>query len=438
MKFQCFKIIAGMGLCLAFSQGEAFIAGAKASGMGQTGIAYAQDAYGAVYNPAGAVDVGDRADITYEWMHNSKYATQTSADTLTTIKYNALTSRDFNNGDFAINKMMCTEMWGGSLNWALGIAGYNSEFIRTNYKEPFPLLGTSNAGMEYRRYTLSPFAAIEINCSHSIGLSVDAHAQCFKADGLEKIAVQAALPTTPPAFGSQYPKHVTNHGYSHSGGVSATLGWRWKIYDCLAFGLTYRTDAKMSRFKKYKGLLSKWGLLNVPEKWAMGLAYRFHPRALVTADVEWIDWASLVSWNKHLINGDGTATPTVNPFGGKATHNGSNGPGFGWRDQTIYRLGLEYTLTQSLTVRGGYIYARSLANGEQNLLNSMLINVVRSYLTVGASWLVNPCNEISFFYAHGFVHKIKGHDSVTGKSGGPEVGIKESKDLAGISWGYMY
>lgn len=443
MKFQYFKILAVLGLCLPYSQSEAFIAGAKASGMAQTGIAYGQDAYAAVYNPAGAVDVGDRADITFEWMQDHKYALEvppsTSTDTTTT--FNALTSRNFYNGDFAINKVFCMDLFGGDLNWAIGVAGYNSEFMKTKYKEPVDLFGTTDVGMEYRRYTLSPFLALEINCNHAIGISIDAHGQRFKADGLQNIAKPAAAPTTPPAFGSVFPNNVTNHGFSHSGGVGATLGWRWKIYDCLAFGLTYRTEAKMGRFKKYQGLLARWGSLDVPEKWAMGLSYRFHPRALVAADVEWIDWRSIRSLHRPLFNNQATANPTINPFGAKASKNGFNGPGFGWKDQAIYRLGFEYTPLACLTLRGGYIYERRLFSSRQTLLNALLINIVQSYLTLGGTWRMNACNEISVFYAHGFEHRIQGFNSVDGggtTEAGTEVGLKENKDIVGISWGYMF
>ena len=56
------------------NEAAAFLAGAKATGMAATGIAYPQDAFAGAYNPAGAVEVGDRFDIGFAWLRNDGHA----------------------------------------------------------------------------------------------------------------------------------------------------------------------------------------------------------------------------------------------------------------------------------------------------------------------------------------------------------------------------
>lgn len=51
-----------------------------------------------------------------------------------------------------------------------------------------------------------------------------------------------------------------------------------------------------------------------------------------------------------------------NPGVGRATGapGDSDGPGFGWRDQTVYRVGVAYDATRDLTLRVGYNDANQL------------------------------------------------------------------------------
>lgn len=442
MRILALTVVVSVGMCLSFSDAEAFIAGAKATGMGQTGIAYGQDAYAGVYNPAGSVDVGDRVDVTYEAMRNHKDMTiHGNSNAANNGKYIVQRDKDIHNVDFAINKCLCTDIWGGSMRWSVGFAMYQNEVIRTRYQKSIPLFGTRRLGAEYVCYTYTPFLAFEINRCHSIGVSLNAQLQNFKAEGLQAFD---------NATSSAFPGFVTNKGFSHSGGVSGTFGWRWRVDDCLTFGLTYRTPSKMSRFSKYKGLISQHGRLDPPEKYGIGLAYRVHPCVTVTADVEWINWRNTTSLSKHYVNSNGTkglfgakaapAVTTTDPITGQTTTTPAvlTGPGYGWRSQPIYRIGVEYAALNCLSLRAGYIYGRELIQSAETQPNAWLMNIVNSYATVGATWAVNSCNEITFFYSHGFEKRVKGKNSITDSQGRGNISLKESKDILGISWGWMY
>lgn len=443
-KLACLGLLASLGLS---SHAEAFIAGAKATGMAATGIAYPQDAYAGAYNPAGIVEVGDRIDFGFDWIQDRGHIRgKGNIDTTTGLpnplvnrKFDAFKTKDVYNGDFGINKTFCTEICGNNVSWAVGLVGYNRDYQKTSYTERIVLLGNpqppvngTNPGLEYLHETFSPVFAMRLNDCISFGVSVDVHVQRAKVNGLQNFAQSGVIPQL-PRF-SLYPNHVTNKGYDYSSGIGATLGARWQISDYLAVGVTYRTKAKMSHFHKYKGFLAERGLLCVPQKVGGGIAWRFLPCATLAFDVEWIDWSQIKALHNPLINK--RQDPNVFPF---LTKLGSeHGPGFGFRNQTFYRVGIDYAVNDCLTVRAGYRYGNSPVRRTQTAVNVLTCDTVESILTVGATYNYNCCAEVTVFYAYGFSHKIKGKNSIPAFLGGGNIDLVESKDALGISVGYIF
>lgn len=78
MKFSAWKSLSATSiaalLCTTPGTASAFVAGAKASGMAGTGIAYPQDAFAGAYNPAGIVEVGDRTDLGVDLIRDHGHA----------------------------------------------------------------------------------------------------------------------------------------------------------------------------------------------------------------------------------------------------------------------------------------------------------------------------------------------------------------------------
>lgn len=436
MNFFYFKTIIGLGLLGALgvsSSADAFIAGAKATGMAATGIAYPQDAYAGAYNPAGIVDVTDRVDAGFAWIQDRGHIRgRGNINPLVNKKYDAFKTKDIYDADFGINKTFNTEFCGCCLNWAAGFVAYNRDYQKTSYTSPLVLLGTSNAGLEYLHETFSPVFALRVNDCFSIGVSVDVQVQRAKVNGLQNFT--AAPPAAPFAF-SLYPDKVTNKGYAYSSGVGATIGCKWDISDCLSVGLTYRTKTKMSKFHKYKGFLAQRGLLNVPQKVGAGIAFRFLPGATLAFDVEWINWGDVKSLRNPLINS--RTNPLVPPF--IFTPLGSeHGPGFGFQNQTFYRVGIDYQFNDCFTVRAGFRHANAPVRRTQTAVNVLSCDTVENFLTVGATYTWNCCAEVTIFYAYGFSNKIKGKNSIPAALGGGNIDLVESKDGLGISFGYMF
>jgi long-chain fatty acid transport protein len=431
MKFSRLKMLACLSITAAFSlsftEAHAFLAGAKATGMAATGIAYPQDSYAGAYNPAGTVDVQDRIDGTFEWIQDRGHSlVEGNLAPVPGVngKYNAFRTKDTYCGDFGFNKTFCSNFFCEDYRWAVGIVMFNRDYQKTTYSRDFVLLGTSHLGLEYLHETIAPYAALAINECHSIGVSVDVHVQRAMVNGIQNFD---------NALFSAFPGKVTNKGYAYSAGVGATIGWKWNAWENLTVGVTYRTKANMSKFHKYKGFLAQKGRLDVPQKWGVGLAYKFFDCATLAFDFEWVDWHQIHSLSNKLLNGpDVPAPPPINQLGS------NNGPGFGFRNQLYYRVGLDYQFNDSWTVRVGYRHANSPIRRTQTAVNLLTCDAVEDFVTVGLTYNWNCCLEVSAFYAYGFSHRVKGKNAIPAFLGGGNINLTEAKDALGVQVGYIF
>lgn len=423
MKFAFRKMVAFVGIvsCLSLTTSDvhAVLASVKSTGMAATAIAYPQDAEAGAFNPAGMVDVGDRFDVGGSVDRSSRKArVKGNLAPIPGIngKFDANHKAKYVvNGDVGINKML-GKMLGCDMS--VGLIIYNRNYNKTKYKHALPLFGTSKVGLEYVHETISPTFAIKFWEKHNFGISLNYMVQRLWVQGLQNFA---------NALFSKHPAHVTNHRYDWSQGVSFTLGYRCQVADNFSIGVTYQPKTYMSKFKKYRGFLAGNARLNIPQKIGAGFAWRFLPCATLAFDVEYINWKRIKCLHRPL-----QSNLTANKLG---SHNGS---GFGFRDQWYYRVGLDYDVTDWLTVRAGFRHTNTPIKRSQTAVNILLVDTVEDYLTLGATACLNSCNEISFFYAHGFNYKVKGKNSIPLSFGLGEADLKEYDDVLGIAWGHTY
>lgn len=415
---------AAIGLLALSSPAEAVTASIKSLGMAATAVAYPQDALAAAYNPAGAVEICNRVDIGINWnrdfghskVHGNSFDSNPIIHALlggnVNGRFNAYRTKDFYSPDFGINRRLgcCDE-------WAIGLVIYNRNFDKTTFDKPFVLFGTSNAGLEYLNETISPVIAYKINESHNVGLTVNCQVERLKINGIEKFD---------NIVRSVAPGHVTNRGYDWAVGWGVTLGWQWHIFDGLTFGATYQPKTTMPKLKKYKGFISR-GKLEVPAMWSVALAWQYMDGGTIAFDVQQYVWNGVRALHNNLLH-DGV----VERLGAR------NGPGFGFRNQTFYRLGIDYMLTCDLTVRAGFRYGKAPFRGSQTAVNQLTMDCTETFVTCGASYRPSERAELSAFGAYGFDHRIKGNNSIPPQFGGGEVDVTRSQLVVGVSLGYDY
>ena len=220
----------------------------------------------------------------------------------------------------------------GGLNTSYGSFGHPFSFFACGQdpQNPLPTCGTE-VGIDLIQLYIAPTVSYKVNERFSVGASLNLIAQSFEAKGL-----YAFLP-----FSSD-PTAFTNNNHDNSYGASLRLGLMYEINDRVTLGATYQTKGWMREFDDYAGLFADGGDFDIPQNYGIGIAVKATDKLDIAMDILRIDYGS--------INAIGNSPNIQKPFGA------DDGPGFGWEDQTIIKIGAAYQYNSALTLRAGYNY----------------------------------------------------------------------------------
>jgi len=385
--------------------------GAKATAMGGAGVAYPQDAMITAYNPAGMTEVGEmRFDATLELFHPPRAV---SADS--TIATDVRSKDDF----FpipAIGAVMSDKSTPMALGMAIVGAG-----LGTRYKQPdgtfFDVTGGAykQVGVFLMHMDMLPSMAFKLDEHNSIGASVIISMQTFRAFGLEDF--------TSGTFGfTNSTDNLTNRGNDWSFGGGYRLGWLGTYFDKrLNLGLNFSPKIHMQKFNKYSGLFANDGEFDIPKSYTAGFAVKVTQKTTVAFDFEQIYWSEVPS-----IGHEGpttTGTLGLNPLcpGGstgrpECSLGGALGMGFGWRDQKVYKFGIDHKYNKSLTLRAGYNYGRTPIPEDQVMFNMLAPATSERHYTLGATFAGKDDSDITLTLMHSPQNVIKGPTMFSGGS----------------------
>lgn len=425
---------------LTMSTAFSMPASLRAAGMGGAATAYPQDTLTTVDNPANAVDISRRIDLGFSWCRTNDQLTISNRPNNT-----------FQHGEF--DPYHSDQFFGhaGMNFWldpciVVGIAFHNEMDIHTRYGVPladFAALGLlgqplgPNARFEYTVNTLTLSIAHPFLEYHSIGLNVDIDFARLAVAGLGRIAF--------PPIGvgplSNSPENVTDKGHQEGTGVGVTIGWLGYLFpnSCpgLSFGIAYSPSVWFHKMRKYEGLLADHRL-GVPAKLRLGVAWDVLSSVAVALDIEFLNYSRIRSWSNRF---PGNSTTGIGALFG--TH---HGPGFGWRDQCIVKLGFDWQLCPRWTVRGGYRYESPLwaDQGSAGVLNVLTFQTIQNYVTAGITWHLDNCFELTAFGEYGFPGRRHTQlPSITTPLGTPiftagDFYLKAEKYRAGFIYGLRY
>lgn len=276
---------------------------------------------------------------------------------------------------------------------ALGFAAYGNGGMNTLYKPNFfNLFGTSTdyLGVDLVQLFVPITASYKLNDSHSIGVAIIPARQRFLAQGLQAFA----------GFSSD-PVYVTNKGHAYANGIGARIGWLGKFADNrVSVGASYASRVYMQKFDKYKGLFAEQGGFDVPANAVIGVAVKVLPALTAAFDVQRIWYSDVASvGNLGPSSLDPAGAVNLNPLGS------NNGMGFGWQDQTVYKLGVSYDYNKNLTLRTGFNYGKSPIPDSQMLFNLLAPGIVEKHLTLGFTYKISDDDALTFAYQHAFKRK---------------------------------
>jgi long-chain fatty acid transport protein len=390
--------------------------GIKSIGMGGAGIALPQDAIAAAINPAGMAMVGNRVDFGLNWFRPNRESQLVGSPVpFNGTTYDANGSENFFIPEFGYNQMLNNAM-------SLGISVYGNGGMNTDYTQPFPLFGSSNPGVDLSQLFIAPTLGYKVAPEHALGISLNLAYQRFKAHGLENFTA----PSGPMQF-SAYPSSVTNNGYSNSYGYGFRLGYLGRFTPNFALGLTYQSKTWMSEFDDYKGLFAEQGGFDIPANYGIGIAVTPMSGLTVAFDVVRIDYSGVKSINNPLL---------PNLFQAQLGTDG--GAGFGWKDVTAYKLGVQYAVNPELTLRGGYNYGKQPIPQSETFFNFLAPGVVEDHWTLGATWTLASKSELSFAFMYAPTVTVNGVNSIPPAFGGGNIDLKMKQMSLGVAYGWRF
>jgi long-chain fatty acid transport protein len=398
------------GMALATTGYFAHGYGIKAKSMGGVGIALPQDALAAASNPAGIAWIGNRIDLGADWFTPDRGASIVGSGAGANGTYDGNDTKSFLIPEFGYNRAISPSL-------TFGVAVYGNGGMNTDYKtNPFAAFGgTGSAGVDLMQLFVAPTVAWKSG-NHAFGASLNLAYQRFKAEGIQGFAGFSASPG-----------NVSNRGYDDSTGFGVRVGWTGQVSPTVTLGATYQTKTKMGEFDKYSGLFANQGEFDIPENYGAGIAVKATPKLTVAADVLRINYNDVAA----------VGNPVDCFFLGACQLGSTNGPGFGWQNTTVYKIGVAYELKPGTTLRAGYVTLDQPIPASQTFFNILAPGVVEDHLTLGLTMEMSKTSELSFMYMHAFEKKVNGSGSILGFGGG-EANLRMSQDSIGVAYGWKY
>lgn len=419
MKFKKLALalaLAGVAVPAAYATDGYFQPGysVKANGMGGVGIALPQDALAAATNPAGMALIGNRADFGVSLFRPDREAT------IGGTTYSGNDQQNFMIPEAGVNYMLNPTM-------SFGVSLYGNGGMNSGYSSIMNS-GTglmNGAGVDLQQMFISPTFGWRITPTQTVGVAVNLVHQSFRANGIA-------------AFGqvSQSPQNLSDNGHSSSNGVGVRIGWIGELAPGFSLGATYQPKTHMSKFDKYSGLFAGGGSFDIPANYGIGFAWKTGPLT-VAGDVMRILYSGVAA-----IGNTSTSFCTPLNYPNCALLGSSNGPGFGWKDVTVVKVGVAYAVNQALTVRAGWNHSDNPVTSENVFFNTIAPGVVKDHLSLGMTYALGNNMEISADYIHAFRNSVTGQAPQFNQQGqlvgaAPEK-LSMSQNTIGVSLGWKF
>ena len=390
--------------------------GMKALGMGGASVAMTDNAFAGANNPATAAFAGNRYELGVNLFMPDRGASRTGAGGMNGDVDSG--NKNFFVPEFGFNRQI-------SPNMAVGLTVYGNGGMNTEYSATGidcgggpannMLCGSSKLGVNLMQLIVAPTFAYKLSESSAVGVSPLLVYQQFSASGLQAFAGN-------PAWTGQgsYSTNTTDNGNDSSTGLGIRVGYTAALSDMVRMGASYSPKTNMSRFKKYAQLFADGGDFDIPENYAMGLALQATPSVLVAMDYQRINYSKVKAVGNSMMQGG--------PLGAV------NGPGFGWADASIVKLGVEWKYDAKWTLRGGYNHTNNPVSGANVSFNIIAPGVIKDHYTMGATYALDNKSELTLAYMYAPRNTVTGTSAL---SSTPET-IRMSQQSLGVQYGWKF
>lgn len=463
--FNLFGLLCFLISSVSYATNGYFLHGfGKNKGRGGSGIAQPQDALAAATNPAGMVWVGDRFDLTADVLIPSMgYKFKGLPEVNSEAHMFGITDGYFVIPAMGVNFMLNDNT---SIGYSLYGAGIGTDYrkestpsIQTlqlpntpaadqlvNTLDPNRTLTSTQDinGQTFNNYTLSQpingtffngdtgvdllLLMNNISIAHkfsedfSAGAGLIIGAQSFKARGL-LLFTQL----------SESPENVHLQGRDWAFAVGANFGFQYRVAEDVSLAFMYQTELDFKQ-EKHKGLLAEQGGMKTPQNATAGVAFEISENTVFTFDFQWINYSGVNAIGNTFSDFDLitiTGTAILDKMGSES------GPGFGWEDAKIFKLGLQWKFDDDSdwTWRAGYSYMNQIEPGSETLMGLLAPAVVTDHYTFGFTWDVDEGNEFNFEFLYAPRTEVAG-ENVTFSQSLEYIYLEEYSFEFG--WGYKF
>jgi len=230
---------------------------------------------------------------------------------------------------------------------------------------------------------LVPTAALKLTDRLSIGL-----APTFS---IADVALDPNFLATPDAAGYPSATHTRMHW-----GLGFQVGIYYEAENCWHFGASYKSPQWFEEFTFYSvdgdgNPRTDRLKVDYPAILSVGAAYYGLPRTVWAIDARYVDYA-----NTALFGQDAG-------FGGNLAVTG-----LGWQSVFSVATGVQYELTDALSVRLGYMFSENPIPDENTFYNIGSTAIYQHIVSVGASWRVTDNTSLVIAYLKAFENSISG------------------------------
>ena len=457
----CILFVGSGSIALATNGYQLIGVGQTQKSMAGAVTAAPMDSMTAITNPAGMARIGKRANFSMEAFMPVRSV------------------------DFSVNGGGSTE--GGSELYGIPSIGWTAPaFNRDNMFFGGGMYGTSGLGVDYDQTVFMPGAALDQSFGAPSGTFSNVTFSGYSAIQFWKMAPTVAInfndklsagfalnmdyqsitisqkirnvpfwndPSNPLAGVTQMDVNFDLGRPTNQMGFGATIGVIYDIIDQVSVGASYSSEQFFSEGEfrvgdndilNFNGAVGKAGTyemdLNYPQQLALGVALKPIPPLLIALDFKWIGWSGT--------HDEVTFTGPSNAFD-------SNGDGvgdsdettldFGWDDQYVYAIGIQYTVNDALRVRTGYNFSEAPIDEADVFNNLVFPAVVEQHFTLGVDYMMGDHWGIGMTYMKAFKETVEGSGDVPAgfqqttpftADSGTEITLEE--DSVGIELTYLF
>ncbi|MGC2963691.1 MULTISPECIES: OmpP1/FadL family transporter [unclassified Paraburkholderia] len=329
--------------------------GTQTEGMGGVSVATGESSLAPAENPAGIAFSGDRLDM------GSGVVIIHAGSTSNGVSYDGKTA--------IVPLPEFGYVHSFSPSWVFGVASWTSG-SQISYGQAFGgVPGNSNTFGQAIFLHLAPTVAYRFGPekNHAIAFSVVGALSTINVEGIE---AQTGQP---------------NPGRNTTPGYGFKIGWMSQFSSQLSLGAFYASKIRYQPWDKYQHIFPDGGRFQEPEQYGVGIAYRPTPQWLLG-----FDWIRFNYAKTHVLG---------NPLNFSAPLGAVNGSGNGFTNVNAYRFGVQYAVTDRLTVRGGFEIADQVMTSDNTSFTFIVPVTDNRTYTLGATYRMGKDSELSFSYA---------------------------------------